>query len=317
MKRTAAVLAVALILLCGTPPLSRALQPDSSHHAVAQGQSKWQTFGGRVVSQNQVRFVLKDYENDIWYHIDDQQKAASFLGKNVLITGAFDGLTATIRVQNIVEATPEQISAANTERIKQNTPPPPPPKSVPPPAVAANAPSGAPQRPNPPQQSAAPPLEARRTPPVNETRRPAPRTEAPVSASRPVAAPSPAISLPEEAVSASSTVAISSRRSIAMPHSDSSQKPPAKDLVLGRLVRKVSPSYPVEAKQQGIEGTVRLHAVIGADGNIQSVQPVSGPEPLVAAAVTAVREWRYGPTLFEGRRVPVYDDISFVFRLPD
>ncbi len=317
MKRTAAVLAVALILLCGTPPPSRALQPDSSHQAVAQGQSKWQTFGGKVVSQNQVRFVLKDYENDTWYHIDDQQKAGSFLGKNVLITGAFDGLTGTIRVQNIVEATPEQISAANTERIKQNTPPPPPPKSVPPPAVAANAPSGAPQRANPPQQPAAPPLEARRTPPVNETRRPAPRTEAPVSASRPVAVPSPAISLPEEAVSASSTVAISSRRSIAMPRSVSSQTPPAKDLVVGRLVRRVSPSYPVEAKQQGIEGTVRLHAVIGADGSIQSVQPVSGPEPLVAAAVTAVREWRYGPTLFEGRRVPVHDDIRFVFRLPD
>src|ERR1700758_3913526 len=317
MKRTAAVLAVAVIILCSTPPLSRALQPGGSHQAVAQRQSKWLTFGGKVVSQNQVRFVLKDYENDTWYHIDDQQKAASFLGKNVLITGAFDGLTGTIRVQNIVEATPEQITAANTERIRQNTPPPPPPKSVPPPAVAANPPGRAPQRANPPQQAAAPPLEARRTPPVNETRPPAPRTEAPVSASRPLAAPGPAISLPEEAVSASSTVAISSRRSIAMPHGVGSQKPPAKDLVLGRLVRKVSPSYPVEAKQQGIEGTVRLHAVIGADGNIQSVQPVSGPEPLVAAAVTAVREWRYGPTLFEGRRVPVHDDISFVFRLPD
>jgi TonB family protein len=316
MKTTAAVLAVALIILCSTPP-SRALQPGSSHQAVAQGQSKWQTFGGKVVSQNQVRFVLKDYENDTWYHIDDQQKAASFLGKNVLITGAFDGLTGTIRVQNIVEATPEQISAANIERIKQNAPPPPPPRSAPPPAIAANIPSVAPQRANPPQQSAAPPLEARRTPPVNETRRPAARTEAPVSASRPVAAPSPAISLPEEAVSASSTVAISSRRSIPMSHNSISQKPPAKDLVVGRLLRKVSPSYPVEAKQQGIEGTVRLHAVIGADGNIQSVQPVSGPESLVAAAVTAVREWRYGPTLFEGRRVPVHDDIRFVFRLPD
>jgi protein TonB len=318
MKRTAVVLAVVSILLCAVLPSSLALPSNSSQQAVTQGQSKWQTFGGRVVSQNQVRLVLKDYENDTWYHIDDQQKAASFLGKNVLITGAFDGLTGTIRVQNIVAATPEQISAANTERIKQNTPPPPPPKSVaPPPAVAANTPSATPQRANPPQQPAAPPLEARRTPPVNETRRPAPRTEAPDSASRPVAAPSPAISLPEEAVSASSTVAISSRRSIATTHSVGSQKPPPKDLVVGRLLRKVSPSYPVEAKQQGIEGTVRLHAVIGADGNIQSVQPVSGPEPLVAAAVTAVREWRYGPTLFEGRRVPVHDDISFVFRLPD
>src|ERR1700757_698057 len=271
MKRTAVVLAVVSTVLCAVPPASLALPSNSSQQAVTQGQSKWQTFGGKVVSQNQVRFVLKDYENDTWYHIDDQQKAASFLGKNVLITGAFDGLTGTIRVQNIAEATPEQITAANTERIKQNTPPPPPPKSVPPPAVAANPPSRAPQRANPPQQAAAPSLEARWTHSGNETRPPAPRTEAPVSASRPLAAPGPAISLPEEAVSASSTVAISSRRSIAMPHGVGSQKPPAKDLVLGRLVRKVSPSYPVEAKQQGIEGTVRLHAVIGADGNIQSV----------------------------------------------
>jgi TonB family protein len=263
--------------------------------------------------------VLKDYDNDIWYHIDDQQKAGSFLGKNVLITGAFDGLTGTIRVQNIVEATPEQISAANTERIKQNTTPPPPPKSMPPPAVAANAPSSAPPRANPPQP-VAPRVEAR-TPPASEARRPA-RVEAPVNSSPPpprpaAAAPSPSISLPEEAVSASATVAISSHRSIPMPHNFNSQRPSAKDLVVGKLVRRVSPSYPVEAKQQGIEGTVRLRAVIGADGNVQSVQPVSGPEPLVAAAVTAVREWRYGPTVLDGRRIPVQDDISLVFRLPD
>ena len=317
MKRAAVVLAVVAILLCTVLPASRALPWNRLQQVVTQAQPKWQAFGGRVVSQNQVRLVLKDYENDTWYHIDDQQRAAGFLGKNVLITGVFDGLTGTIRVQNIVEATPEQISAANTERIKQNTPPPPPPRSVPPPAVAANSPSVAPQRANPPQPPAAPPLEARRMPPASDARPPVRRTEAPVGASRPVAAPSPAISLPEEAVSASPTVAISSRRSITTPHNVSSQRPPAKDLVVGRLLRKVSPAYPVEAKQQGIEGTVRLHAVIGADGNIQSVQPVSGPEPLVAAAVTAVREWRYGPTLFEGHRVPVHDDIRFVFRLPD
>jgi protein TonB len=315
MKRTAVVLAVASILLCTVLPASRALPWNSSQQVVTQGQPKSQTFGGRVVSQNQVRLVLKDYENDTWYHIDDQQKAGSFLGKDVLITGIFDGLTGTIRVQSIVEATPEQISAANTERIKQNTPPPPPPKSVPPPAVAGNTPSGVPQRPNPPQQPAAP-LETRRTPPMNETPRPARRTEAPVNAPRPVATPGPAINLPEEAVSASSTVAISSKRSISVPHNPTSQTP-AKDLVVGRPLKRVSPFYPVEAKEQGIEGTVRLRAVIGADGNVQSVQPVSGPEPLVAAAVSAVREWRYGPTLFEGRRIPVQDDIRLVFRLPD
>ncbi len=307
MKKTAFILAVGSLLFAGILS-ARALQSQGP-------QSKWQTFGGKVVSQNDVRFVLKDYDNDIWYHIDDQQRAASFLGKNVLITGAFDGLTGTIRVQNIVEATVEQISAANTERIKQNTPPPPPPqKPAPPlPAVQANAPRAVPSRPNPPP----PPLEARRTLPESETRRPAPRAEGPVGTPRPVASSSPALSLPEEAVSASSTVAISSRRSIPVPSALALQKPPAKDLVLGRRVRKVSPSYPVEAKQQGIEGTVRLHAVIGADGAVQSVQPVSGPELLVAAAVVAVREWRYGPTLFEGRRIPVQEDIRFVFRLPN
>jgi periplasmic protein TonB len=310
MKRTAVALAVASLLMCIVLPAG-AQQSQSP-------QSKGQKFGGRVVSQNDVRFVLKDYDDDIWYHIDDQQKAGSFVGKNVLITGIFDGLTGTIRVQNIVEATPEQISAANTERIKENTPPPPPPKVVPPPpAVAANPAGSVPPRANPPQQPPAPRIEARSAPPATEARSPARRTEAPVSAPRPVAPPSPAISLPEEAVSASSTVAISSRRSIPVPHNLSAQKPPAKDLVVGRPLKRGSPFYPAAAKEQGIEGTVRLHAVISADGNVQSVQPVSGPEPLVAAAVSAVREWRYGPTLFEGRRIPVQDDIRLVFRLPD
>jgi periplasmic protein TonB len=308
MKRTAVALAVAFLLTCVA--VSAGAQQSQSQ------QSKWQKFGGKVVSQNDVRFVLKDYDNDTWYHIDDQKRAASFLGKNVLITGIFDGLTGTIRVQNIIEATPEQISAANTERIKESTPPPP--KVVPPPpAVASNPATSVPPRASPPRQSPTPRIEARSTPPSSEPR-PAPRrTEAPVSVPRPVAAPSPAISLPEEAVSASSTVAIVSRRSIPVPHNLNSQKPPAKDLVVGRPLKRVSPFYPVEAKEQGIEGTVRLRAVISVDGNVQSVQPVSGPEPLVAAAITAVREWRYGPTLFEGRRIPVQDDIRLVFRLPD
>jgi outer membrane biosynthesis protein TonB len=66
-----------------------------------------------------------------------------------------------------------------------------------------------------------------------------------------------------------------------------------------------------------VKRSIRLHAVIGEDGRVQSVQTVSGPELLVAAALTAVREWRYGPTLFEGHRIQVQDDITLVFRLPN
>jgi TonB family protein len=313
MRRTAAVKAVLSLLVCGVLPPSHARQFKITQQSVTRVQSKWQTFGGKIVSQNDVRFVLKDYDNDVWYHIDDQQRAGSFLGKSVLIIGTFDGLTGTIRVQNIVEATPEEISAANTERMKQNSSPPP--QSVPTPAPSIAPAAGGAERTNPPPQ-ATPPLEAR-TPAESETPRDA-RSEAPITpgSARREATPN-VLTLPEEAVSASPTVAISSRRLVPVPPNFNVQKQPAQNLVVGRLLRRVSPSYPVDAKEQGIEGTVRLHAVISAEGNIQSLQPVSGPELLVAAAITAVREWRYGPTLLEGRRIPVQDDIKLVFRLPN
>jgi protein TonB len=88
-------------------------------------------------------------------------------------------------------------------------------------------------------------------------------------------------------------------------------------LLVGRLLKRVDPSYPLDAVQHRIEGTVRLHAVISEDGKVQSVEPVSGPTLLVGAAVNAVREWRYGPTLFDGHRVQIQEDISLAFRLPD
>jgi TonB family protein len=307
MTRSTVVKAVVSLLLCSALLPSRAL---------TQEQSKVQTFGGKIVSQNAVRFVLKDYDNDVWYHIDDQQKAGNLLGKYVLITGTFDGLTGTIRVQRMVEATPDEISAANAEKMKLVN------ESAraaaaPPASTATNAPGA--ERSNSTQET------------VGNV--PTPRSEAQIPAQSYPLLPSqsetsdmplrevPATSLlglPEEAVSASSTVAISSRRSVKVPPGFNPQtRQPAKNLVVGRLLKRVSPFYPDDAKEQRIEGTVRLHAVIGEDGRIQSVQPVSGPQLLVGAAVTAVREWRYGPTIFEGHPIQVQDDIRLVFRLPN
>jgi TonB family protein len=307
MTRSTVVKAVVSLLLCSALLPSRAL---------TQEQSKVQTFGGKIVSQNAVRFVLKDYDNDVWYHIDDQQKAGNLLGKYVLITGTFDGLTGTIRVQRMVEATPDEISAANAEKMKLVN------ESAraaaaPPASTATNAPGA--ERSNSTQET------------VGNV--PTPRSEAQIPAQSYPLLPSqsetsdmplrevPATSLlglPEEAVSASSTVAISSRRSVKVPPGFNPQtQQPAKNLVVGRLLKRVSPFYPDDAKEQRIEGTVRLHAVIGEDGTIQSVQPVSGPQLLVGAAVTAVREWRYGPTIFEGHPIQVQDDIRLVFRLPN
>jgi hypothetical protein len=62
------------------------------------------TFTGKVLSQNGERFILRDEANDTWYHLDDQQQAGKFAGKNVLVTGVLDGRTDTIQVRQITEA---------------------------------------------------------------------------------------------------------------------------------------------------------------------------------------------------------------------
>jgi hypothetical protein len=74
--------------------------------AVLQNQSapEVRTFTGKVLSQNGERFILRDEVNDTWYHLDDQQQAGKFAGKNVLVTGVLDGRTDTIQVRQITEA---------------------------------------------------------------------------------------------------------------------------------------------------------------------------------------------------------------------
>ena len=60
----------------------------------------------------------------------------------------------------------------------------------------------------------------------------------------------------------------------------------------------VNPRYPEDLRAAGVDGVVTLEALIGADGNIQDVRAVSSPHPaLAAAAIEAVRQWQYTPTM--------------------
>jgi periplasmic protein TonB len=81
------------------------------------------------------------------------------------------------------------------------------------------------------------------------------------------------------------------------------------------LIRQVMPVYPPIARTAHISGTVILHAIIAKDGSIQELQYVSGPPLLMRAAMDAVREWRYRPTLLNGEPVEVDTTISVVFTL--
>jgi TonB family protein len=313
MRRTAAVGVAVSLLLAGALLTCYAKQLNVSHHLEIQQGSTVQTFSGKIVSQNGVRLVLKDDDNNVWYHLDDQQKASQLFGKDVLVTGTFDGLTGTIRVQSIVEGKPPEKPPANTEEKKQNGEPA---GGVTAPAANAGAVAPSARQESPVQQPVgnvpAPRIDPR-SPSESETLH---RTQGEVSVSPvPETTSTFLLSLPEEAVSASSSVAISSRRFIPTPPGFEPQKQ-NKNLLVGRLLRRVDPSYPPEAVQQRIQGTVRLHAVIGKDGKIQSLEPVSGPPLLVGSAEIAVREWRYGPTLLDGRPIQTQADIRLEFRLP-
>jgi protein TonB len=82
------------------------------------------------------------------------------------------------------------------------------------------------------------------------------------------------------------------------------------------LIHKVSPRYPAEARARRVEGTVRLQVVVSRDGTIQDVKVLlSGDSALAAAAVEAVREWRYRPTLLNGLPVEVLTTIDLNFVL--
>lgn len=87
------------------------------------------------------------------------------------------------------------------------------------------------------------------------------------------------------------------------------------DVQSARLIKKVSPEYPKKARKQHVEGTVRLHAIIAKDGSVKDLEIVSGDPLLVDAALKAVRQWRYEPTLWDGRPVEVDTTIDVKFAL--
>jgi protein TonB len=81
------------------------------------------------------------------------------------------------------------------------------------------------------------------------------------------------------------------------------------------LVRRVEPVYPPMARQIRRSGKVELHALIAADGTVQSLELVSGEPLLVQSALDAVKQWRYKPTLLNGQAVEVDTYITVIYTL--
>jgi periplasmic protein TonB len=83
----------------------------------------------------------------------------------------------------------------------------------------------------------------------------------------------------------------------------------------GMRLTKVDPVYPASARANGIQGQVRLHIIVGNDGHIQSLDVISGPDELKAAALDAVKQWTYKPYLLNGQPVAVDSIVLINFNL--
>jgi protein TonB len=80
-------------------------------------------------------------------------------------------------------------------------------------------------------------------------------------------------------------------------------------------VTNVDPRYPPVAQAARVQGVVILEAVIGPDGRVTDVKVLRSVPLLDEAAIDAVRQWAYTPTLLNGVAVPVIMTVTVNFQL--
>jgi len=81
------------------------------------------------------------------------------------------------------------------------------------------------------------------------------------------------------------------------------------------LIYQVPPVYPEEAKAIRLSGIVILEVIVGNDGLVNDLRVISGHPNLQSAAIDAVRQWRYKPTLLNGVPVEVMTTVTVNFSL--
>jgi TonB family protein len=79
--------------------------------------------------------------------------------------------------------------------------------------------------------------------------------------------------------------------------------------------RHVAPVYPLEAKEAKVTGVVILEARIEADGRVINARVLRSIPPLDQAALDAVKQWEFTPTLMNGVPTPVMMTVTMQFSL--
>ena len=94
-----------------------------------------------------------------------------------------------------------------------------------------------------------------------------------------------------------------------------SETPNPETVLSAKLIKRVDPIYPDLARSADLSGNVVLNAQIDETGKVRAVRAISGDPVLVHAAVDAVRQWEYRPSLVNGQPRPSNARIAINFSL--
>jgi protein TonB len=125
------------------------------------------------------------------------------------------------------------------------------------------------------------------------------------------------LTLPEEPIAASSSFAMTSQLSVLVaPEPGSAVTHEPARLQPGRVVSFVWPRYPRPGDRHGSSETVKVRTTIGELGQVLDIKLVNGSNSLLPAAMSAIRQWRYRPTLLNKRPVQAQQDVTIEFLPP-
>jgi Gram-negative bacterial TonB protein C-terminal len=81
------------------------------------------------------------------------------------------------------------------------------------------------------------------------------------------------------------------------------------------LISKVQPRYPMQAKMERLQGNAVIKIVVGSDGKLMQMTPISGPPILMDASLAGVQHWLYRPYYFLGQPVEFESEVKVSFTM--
>ena len=87
------------------------------------------------------------------------------------------------------------------------------------------------------------------------------------------------------------------------------------DIKEPKKIKDVKPVYPESAKAAGVQGIVIIEIIIGTDGSVNEAKVLRPVPELDRAAIDAVMQWKYTPTLLNGEPVKVIMTVTVTFTL--